>query len=29
MVNRKIFIRRYEQYKQDDNEKMGEECEAL
>ena len=29
MVNRKIFIRRDEHYKQDRNEEMGEECEAL
>ena len=29
MVNRKIFIRRDEQYKQDGDEEMGEECEAL
>ena len=29
MVNRKIFIRRDEQYKKDGDEEMGEECEAL
>ena len=29
MVNRKIFISRDEQYKQDGNEEMGEACEAL
>ena len=29
MVNRKIFIRRDEQYKQDGDEEIGKECEAL